>query len=58
MNKKTLDFSIVFEEMDRLRVEVLGEDGIAEINDYNEINNLRELVIESQIPLKYCLVTT
>lgn len=58
MKKRMYDFTILFDEMDKLRVE--GSEGVnkEDVSEYDEINTLREIVIDVQTPTKICLITT
>lgn len=58
MQKKTFDFSIVFDEMDKMRDEGLGGVEINELHENEDINTLREIVLDVQTPTRVCLVTT
>ena len=58
MKKRTYDFTILFEEMDKLSDEELGRITEEDIAENNEINTLREIVLDVQTPGKVCLVTT
>ena len=58
MKKRTYDFTILFEEMDKLSDEGLGRITEEDIAENNEINILREIVLDVQTPGKVCLVTT
>lgn len=58
MKKRTYDFTILFEEMDKLSDEGLGRITEEDMAENNEINTLREIVLDVQTPGKVCLVTT
>ncbi len=58
MQKKTFDFSIVFDEMDKMRDEGLGGVETNELHENEDINTLREIVLDVQTPTRVCLVTT
>lgn len=58
MQKRTYDFTILFEEMDKLSDEGLERITEEDMAENNEINTLREIVLDVQTPGKVCLVTT
>lgn len=58
MKKRTYDFTILFEEMDKLSDEGLEMTSEEDMIENNEINTLREIVLDVQTPARVCLITT
>lgn len=58
MSEKQHRFSIIFEELDRLSVEpeILFEPG--ELEEYEEIQALRKIVLEMQTPVQTYFTST
>ncbi len=54
MSEKQHKFSIIFEELDRLSVELESD----ELEKYEEIQALREIVLEMQTPVQTQFTST
>ena len=58
MSEKQYDFSIVFEELDKVSRENKIQLTSDESKDYEEIQTLREIVLEIQTPAQTYFTTT
>ena len=58
MSEKPYNFSIIFEELDKLSEEPEIRIGAEEIEEYEEIRALREIVIEMQAPVQAYFAST
>ena len=58
MGEKKSNFSIIFEELDKLSKEPDVRLTSDELKEYEEIRTLREIVLEIQSPIKTYLTST
>lgn len=58
MSDKQHKFSIIFEELDRLSVEPEFQFESGELDEYEEIQALRKIVLEMQTPLQTYFTST